>query len=161
MSAPKINPNDFPWLANVQQNMQEPSHNETAERFGEPISTYTRRMAIDDGILVDLMQPETAELVREAGFTHPVAMTTTAFIATVNDPDNPDSMPVGQDVQGRLWDVLWMLRHGIKTTKTPDRVHFTVLVWNGKNHDEVRLWALCGPGDTAEPVITIMLEGED
>lgn len=29
------------------------------------------------------------------------------------------------------------------------------------SHNEVKLWSLCGPGDDAAPVITIMLEGED
>ena len=44
-----------------------------------------------------------------------------------------------------------------------DRVTFAVLVdvnGDGK-HKTVKLWSLCGPGDNAEPVITIMLEGED
>ena len=43
--------------------------------FGEPIARYTRRQAIEDGVLVDLMQPETVGFVREAGFKFPVAMT--------------------------------------------------------------------------------------
>jgi hypothetical protein len=29
------------------------------------------------------------------------------------------------------------------------------------HHELVKLWALCGPGDDARPVITLMLEGED
>jgi len=36
--------------------------------FGEVISSYSRAQAIDDGVLVDLMQGELASLVREAGF---------------------------------------------------------------------------------------------
>ncbi len=53
--------------------------------FGDPISVYTRRQAIEDGVLVNLMQPETVGLVKEAGFRFPVAMTTTAFCATVTE----------------------------------------------------------------------------
>ena len=47
--------------------------------------------------------------------------------------------------------------------KDDDRVHFQVLVdVNGDGHHEtVQLWALCGPGDDASPVLTVMLEGED
>ena len=41
----------------------------------------------------------------------------------------------------------------IRQARGTDRVTFAAL---GAN-----LWAQCGPGDTAEPVITIMLEGED
>jgi hypothetical protein len=51
--------------------------------FGEPIAAYTRRQAIEDGVLVDLMQPETVGIVREAGFKFPMAMTAGAFAATV------------------------------------------------------------------------------
>ena len=60
--------------------------------FGEPISVYSRAQAIEDGVLVDLMQHPTperpelddlAKLVREAGFNVPLAMTCGAFAATV------------------------------------------------------------------------------
>jgi hypothetical protein len=44
-----------------------------------------------------------------------------------------------------------------------DRVHFQVLVdAQGDGHPRVvKPWALCGPGDDAEPVMTVMLEEED
>ena len=71
--------------------------------FGEPIAVYTRRQAIEDGVLVDLMQAETVRLVREAGFKFPVAMTAGAFAATVAEIGKP--LPEGQDIRGRLWDV--------------------------------------------------------
>ena len=127
--------------------------------FGEPIAAYTRRQAIEDGVLVDLMQPETGSLVREAGFRFPVAMTAGAFAATVAEIGKP--LPEGQDIQSRLWDVLWMLACAIKAAGSTDRVTFRVSVWNGRRRDEVKLWSLCGPGDGGEPVVTIMLEGED
>ncbi|MCY2924945.1 MAG: hypothetical protein NT031_05815 [Planctomycetota bacterium] len=44
-----------------------------------------------------------------------------------------------------------------------DRVHFPVFVdvhGDGK-HQTVKLWCQCGPGDKGEPVLTVMLEGED
>jgi hypothetical protein len=128
--------------------------------FGDPISIYTRRQAIEDGVLVDLMQRETVGLVREAGFRFPVAMTVGAFCATIGEIGAP--LPPGQDLQGRLWDVFSMLRHAIKTTRPGnDRVSFRVDVWDGNRRKKVSLWSLCGPGDNSEPVITIMLEGED
>lgn len=129
------------------------------EIFGEPIAVYTRKQAIADGVLVDLMQPETVSLVREAGFRFPVAMTAGAFAATVAEVGQP--LPEGQDIQGRLWDVLWMLLCAIRTAGSTDRVKFRVSVWNGRRRDEVKLWSLCGPGDDGKPVVTIMLEGED
>jgi hypothetical protein len=128
--------------------------------FGELISSYSRRQAIEDGVLVDLMQPETVGAVREAGFKFPVAMTAGAFAATVAEIDK--ELPQGQDLQGRLWDVLWMLSLAIRSTRqSTDRVSFRVSVWDGKRRNEVKLWSVCGPGDNAQPVITIMLEGED
>ena len=126
--------------------------------FGEPIAVYSRRQAIEDGVLVDLMQPETVGLVREAGFKFPVAMTAGAFAATVAAIG--ERLPEGQDIQGRLWDVLWMLACAIKTAGSTDRVKFRVSVWNGRRRDEIKLWSLCAPGDGGEPVLTIMLEGE-
>jgi hypothetical protein len=130
------------------------------EIFGEPIASYSRRQAIEDGVLVDLTQPETVRAVREAGFKWPVAMTATAFAATICEPGQP--LPEGQDIDGRLWDVLWMLSLAVKGSReSSDRVSFSVRVWDGNRHNEVKLWSLCGPGDDAAPVITIMLQGED
>ncbi|MFO0529877.1 MAG: DUF6573 family protein [Planctomycetota bacterium] len=46
--------------------------------------------------------------------------------------------------------------------ETTDRVHFKVGVQGEKGiRETVSLWSLIGPGDEGEPVITIMLEGED
>jgi hypothetical protein len=59
--------------------------------------------------------------------------------------------------------VLWMLRIACGQASNADRVHFQVLVdvHGDGRHKTVKLWALCGVGDDARPVITIMLEGED
>ena len=127
--------------------------------FGEPIARYTRKQAIEDGVLVDLMQPETVRIVQEAGFKFPVVMTAGAFAATVAEIGKP--LPEGQDLHGRLWDVLWMLACAIKAAGSTDRVNFRVSVWNGSRRETVNLWSLCGPGDDGAPVVTIMLEGED
>lgn len=132
------------------------------------IYQYTRADAIEDGVLVDLMQHPTPErpelddlcsLVREAGFRVPVAITATAFNETVAPTDG--ELPPGQNLKGRLWDVLMALRVAGRLRADDDRVHFKVAVWNGKKREDVALWALCGPGDDAKPVLTIMLEGED
>ena len=126
--------------------------------WGEPIHVYTRAQAIEDGVLVDLMQPELVGAVREAGIRIPVAMTAAAFTQTIG---LEEALPAGQDVQGRLWDVLMMLRHAISRSPGGQRVDFTVSVWDGRKHNDIDLYALCGPGDNAEPIITIMLPNED
>ena len=124
------------------------------------IHSYSRKQAIEDGVLVDLMQAETEALVKEAGFRYPIAMTSAAYFETVGPIDG--ELPSGQDRTGRLWDVLMVLKAAIRNTKgETDRILFEVRVWNGKKHDIVRLWSLVGPGDTMDPVLTIMCEDED
>ena len=127
----------------------------------EIVDAYTRKQAIEDGVLIDLMQGEFGQMCREAGFKWPIAMTTTAFAQCIGGLDH-DELPPGQDQMGRLWDVLMVLRYAIRANRQAgDRVHFEVSVWNGRTHDVVKLWSHCGPGDAGEPVITITLEGED
>ncbi|MFN7574758.1 MAG: DUF6573 family protein [Planctomycetota bacterium] len=66
-------------------------------------------------------------------------------------------------MEGRLWDVLYAFRYAIAVKgDATDRVHFKVGVQQEQGKREtVSLWSLLGPGDEGEPVITIMLEGED
>ena len=56
-----------------------------------------------------------------------------------------------------------MLRVASGKAANSDRIHFQVLVdvHGDGRRDVVKLWALCGPGDDAKSVITIMVEGED
>ncbi len=135
----------------------------------EVISTYSRAQAIKDGVLVDLMaDDETKALVHEAGFRLPVAMTIEAFgesilAGTVEQDDHTFEFPAGQSVKGRLWDVLMVLRVAIRAGGDTDRVSFKVSVYVGDDAapKTVSLWCQIGPGDTAAPVLTIMLEGQD
>ena len=137
--------------------------------FGPMVFSYTRKQAIEDGVLVDLTADgETKQLVREAGFGVPVAMTTTAFTETVlagttETPAGEFIFPSGQSLKGRLWDVLTVLRLAARANRNSDRVNFAVDVdTNGDGkHETVKLWSLIGPGDDGEPVLTLMLEGED
>ena len=142
--------------------------------WGEPIYAYTRAQAIADGILVDLTtatDDQGHRLCQQAGFKVPVAITRTAWAKTVEaggawKPQMDGEileLKGGQSLTGRLWDLLWMLAVASRQPGKTDRVHFQVLVdvHGDRRHETVRLWALCGPGDDAQPVITIMLEGED
>ena len=130
----------------------------------EVVHTYTRKQAIADGVLVDMTIGKFGELLRAAGFNRHMTMTATGFAKVIGDKDQ---MPEGQDALGRWWDVLMLMRASITAAihrdpaKRVDRVPFQVRVWNGKNHETVSLYVHCGPGDKAEPVLTIMLEGED
>lgn len=123
--------------------------------WGEPIHKYTREQAIQDGVLVDV-----SDTAKEAGFKFPVALTAAAWATAVECSENEKDN--GQDEKGRLWDILVLLHFAIKSSKGDgSRIDFKVVVYRGGKHEDVELYALCGPGDNAEPVITIMLPGED
>jgi len=119
------------------------------------ISVYTRAQAIDDGVLIDV-----SEIAREAGFKFPVAITCQLW-AEVIEPDQA-SKAIGQDVNGRLWDILMVLRVAIRSAVNTDTVYFNpIFVFNGGKPRAKQLKAVCSPGDNLEPVITIMLPNED
>ena len=142
--------------------------------WGEPIFRYTRAQAIANGVLVDLTTATDDKgqlFCQQAGFKIPVAITRTAWAQTIEaggswKPDGDGEvleLKGGQSLTGRLWDLLWMLRPASRQAASTDRVYFQVQVdidGDGR-HEGVNLWALCGPGDDAQPVITIMVEGED
>jgi len=148
----------------------------TTEIFGKPIFTYSRAQAIEDGFLVDI-----SKAVTPCPFKYPVAMTRTAYESTLGAggfwDEKPDGtadliLPGGQDCSGRAWDVFQML---LATMRNPrldplqmrnsdnTRVYFSVLIDTHDNGRKTRveLKSICGPGDDAAPVITILLRGED
>ena len=120
------------------------------------------------GLLTD---DQGQQLCQQAGFKIPVAITATAWAKTVEavgtwKPDDDGEtleLKGGQSLTGRLWDLLHMLKGACGWAGSTDRVHFQVLVdvAGDGQHELVKLWAQCGPGDDARPVIAIMLEGED
>jgi hypothetical protein len=118
------------------------------------IFSYSRAQAINDGVLIDV-----SKLAAEAGFLFPVAMTSAAWVRCVNVAEKAEES--GQDETGRLWDVLNVLRWAVKRSPGGNEVRFQVSVFDGDRFDTVELKSLCGPGDDAEPVITIMLPDED
>ena len=136
-----------------------------ADFFGDVIHSYTRADAIRDGVLVELP----AEICREAGIVVPVAVT--AGVWDLVAPDNLGEMPC-QSVDGRLWDLLWMFTCTARASKGQHRstIHFKCVFLTTRpaaggvvltEHQTATLRAACGPGDDNEPVITIMLPGED
>jgi hypothetical protein len=151
-------------------------------KLGFPPGQQVELKAVSRGVLVDL-----SEAIKPMPFKYPVAMTRAAYAATIEagghwEPESqPDrkadhvcvldtgalevlKLPGGQDVAGRVHDVFHLLLHAIDCTPGPSsRVKFSVLVdkhGNGR-HSRVDLCSVCGPGDDAAPVITIMLPDED
>ncbi|RJQ22223.1 MAG: hypothetical protein C4560_02565 [Nitrospiraceae bacterium] len=121
----------------------------------EIISQYTRANAMEDGYLIDV-----TETAKEAGFLYPVAVTRAVWADYVV-PDEK-ARQYGQDEAGRLWDILWMLKYAIKRGGGGSTLLFEVrMVMKEKSMRVVKLKSMCHPGDTVEPVITIMTPDED
>ena len=122
--------------------------------FGPVIIAYSRAQAIADGVLVDV-----TETGMEVGFKLPVA-----FSEALNNRLTPTQADqgLGQDYDGRLWDVLWRAAFTIKLADPgTDIVTFTFALQevdakSGRlQNTDLRLRAVCGPGDEGEPVVTI------
>ena len=121
----------------------------------EVIYSYTRAEALADGVLVDV-----SGLAREAGIRYPVAVTRRVWDEVVTP--RAEDRPAGQSETGRLWDLLWMLRVVSQAApRNQDRLDYKMLVFRQGAHREVQLTAVCGPGDNGEPVISVMMPGED
>jgi hypothetical protein len=95
----------------------------------EIISVYSRAQAIEDGVLVDV----TPIARRLCGFRYPVAVTRALF------------EDAGDGIGGLLRSVT---AAALKAKPGEDMV---TLEFQG-----LTVWSICGPGDTAAPVVTIM-----
>ncbi|MGE4266341.1 MAG: DUF6573 family protein [Deferribacterales bacterium] len=138
------------------------------EIFGEVIHSYSRAQAIEDGILVDMSEyvpeGESKPLVKQAGFKVPLAVTRAVYDRLLS---LPDSYIGCQSVTGRFWDILTLLHAEIKRSAGGDQLIFGVYSRKVNNNGSdgrlelVKLKAVIGPGDTPEPVLTVMFPEED
>jgi hypothetical protein len=129
--------------------------------WGPPIYVYTRAQAIEDGVLVSLAKVDNAELgelCEEAGFRAPIAMTREVFMECVEL--TPAAKRAFNDVKGRLWDVLTMLKHAMRRPQ-PELLFKVLVVRERVRPTPTVLKCVLGPGDDGEAVITIMFPGQD
>ncbi len=124
--------------------------------FGPPIHTYSRAEAIEDGILIDV-----TETAKEAGIKYPVAVT--AELYNYIEPTETEQEQ-GQDLQGRLWDTLYLFTLAARKTEGPLMQYCVNYVREQPDRtvktETITIKAVIGPGDTPEPVITLMLPHE-
>lgn len=145
--------------------------NQSAADGWEVISTYTRADAIEEGTLVDA-----GKTAREAGWKVPVALTAAVWSDCVEwTQADTDRKRVGQDEDGRLWDVVWMAgvaaRAHIARCKNdpntdPSRCRMQVYRIPRAGHacdpELVELKIIIDGGDDdGEPVATILEPNED
>jgi hypothetical protein len=117
-----------------------------------PATPYSRAQAIAHGQLVDV-----SELARQIGFRSPVAITWGVWskCVAVTGPD------ANQRETARLADILQTLMSRAQTAPGEPVLLLEVPgSSNGGDPNPPQLKAHCGPGDHAEPVITIMLPEE-
>ena len=130
--------------------------------FGNVVSTYTRAQAIADGVLIDV-----TKMAHLVGFVHTVAITRAAWSDCVEWTDEDTRRQRFQNESLRLWDVMYMAKRVAKSTRgglSPVALFPLWRVPRGGRSKRSRLKVLkmiVGPGDNAEPVITIMLPSED
>lgn len=119
------------------------------EYFGPAIYTYSRRQAIDDGILID-----TTKEANAAGFRIPVVLTCAVFNTfTVH---KPASYIIDEEETSIMIKLLFkqLYREVIKgSNANEDTIYFTF--------NDVDLYSVINGGDYGEPVMTVMLTTED
>ena len=124
------------------------------------IHSYTRADAIRDGVLLDI-----TEHAKHFGFKYPVAITATIVNRHINPSE--DLSEKGETSENRIGLVLSELYYAIKSMSNSDpqtRIHFNVeflMDAIDETYETIELIADCCPGDTMEPVITIMLPEDD
>jgi hypothetical protein len=115
----------------------------------EVISSYTRAQAIEDGVLADLstLFPSDTRL-----YKYPVACTSAVWnlIETAAKKDTSNAAAI-------VWDICYMSAK-FPVAKIDESTMLFKVIIGRKTHT---LKVNCGPGDNAEPVITIMLRNED
>ena len=135
----------------VQPSPAQETDNASLFSAADVIHVYTRAQAIEDGVLVDV-----TEIAKEAGFVWPVAVTAGVWALINSIPPRFEGI---QDVEGRLWDVIWSASRVAKRGGGTETLYDLILHNGRKTYATLKL--VSGPGDEWEPVITIMLPDED
>jgi hypothetical protein len=120
----------------------------------EIISIYSRRQAIEDGLLIEV----DPKLTQQAGIRLPVAVTQLLWSEFIT----PDPRAVGQSIEGRLWDCLNLFVFNARLNRDSSEFIFTVtFVMNKGQMRNIELKAVVHGGDIGEPVLTLSLPSKD
>lgn len=141
------------------------------------ISSYSRAQALEDGMLVDIdaIDPTIKEgrpgARLEAGYKVPVAVTKRVYDECIAVNERCEGH---QSIAGRLWDVMFLSRMAPGSGRNTDHHTYKFyctrpnepapgaqMMGEGSSAELTELVMVIGPGDNAEPVITIMFPGED
>lgn len=116
------------------------------------IACYSRQDAIDDGNLVPLSDlTDDAQILKI--YRYPICLTSLVYGWIESDlRRNPH-----KDLNGILWDILWMSQKNIVRRLDESTVLFKLLL----NDKTLTLKIQCHPSDDMTPCLTIMGERED
>lgn len=120
----------------------------TDNPFGEVVFSYSRAQAIADGVLVDL---STIDTIRQH-WKVPFACTSAVWAAI-----EAGLMEPGRDVHGICHDISVAAKLALNSGKDTAILRFTVSIGSRPHLLKLHI----GPGDTADPVLTLMLPTED
>ncbi|WP_243374596.1 DUF6573 family protein [Geotalea sp. SG265] len=138
---------------------------DTNDFWGEPISVFTRKEAIEDGSLRDLsvMFPDLCRQV----YKFPLACTAAVWNLIERAVHNKE---YHNDYKGVVWDLLYMSQRVI-VERINEAEHIFEVIIQGAGHSSAlvgnpaehryRFRILCGAGDSGEGVLTILLPNED
>lgn len=120
------------------------------------ISTYTRQQAIEDGVLIDMttLYPDITKQL----YKFPVAATAEVWSIV---EQSVSSKRHANDHQGVIWDILWMSQQGIIKRIDESQHIFRVIITGASPNKYHDFKIICHPGDSGEPVLTIMMPWED
>ena len=121
------------------------------EFFGEPIHVYTRRQALEDGVLVNVTP------WAEGLFRCPVAFTAALWGIVEDVPPEPDRDAA---IRTRTVEVLRAAAEAGRSAKDTDRVSFVLILGTRRELRTLDLLAVSGPGDRGELVVTIGFPGD-
>jgi len=116
--------------------------------FGETVYSYSRKQAIEDGVLVDLSQVDSIK----QHWKYPFACTSAVWAIIETALEKP-----GQDVSGICHDISTMAKLAIRGRRDTDQILFSAIIKPTKFELKLHI----GPGDTPAPVLTLMLRYED
>lgn len=129
----------------AQENLRNNEVSVMEDLFGAPIYVYTRKQAIEDGVLVDL-----GRTAREY-YKWQVCVTASVWAEIMA------AAKAGHDLREIVRDVLWMSQRYI-TKHISESEHYFKVVIADRTHDYK---IMVHPGDFMEPVITILQLEED
>ena len=137
--------------------LREQSDTSLSDFWGEPIHTYTREQAIEDGLLIDAQVGDLADVTRQHFGDTPVAMTAALFALIQKAVSNPKYW---NDFRGVWHDICFMRRFRpqvVTTAETRTRWFKVIITGTGRK----RYHTLKMVEDRTSGEITFMLQGED